>query len=33
MMLKDIAKELEVDFPINDENEISKQPWWWNGFV
>lgn len=28
MMLKDIAKELEVDFPIENENEVQKQPWW-----
>lgn len=30
MMLKDIAKALEVDFPIEDENRTPKQPWWFN---
>ena len=28
MMLKDSAKDLEVDFPIKDESEVQKQPWW-----
>lgn len=28
MMLKDIANELEVDFPFKDKQENQKQPWW-----
>lgn len=28
MMLKDIAKELDVEFPIKDETQNPEQPWW-----
>lgn len=28
MTLKEIAKELDVDFPIKDENKNIEQPWW-----
>lgn len=28
MLLKDIAKELGVEFLIKDENEARKKPWW-----
>lgn len=28
MMIKDIAKELSVDFPIKDKNEDKKPVWW-----
>ena len=28
MLLKDIAKELGVDFPIEEENKEPKKPWW-----
>ena len=33
MMLKDIAKELKVDFPIKCEDEKIKQPWWIESFI
>lgn len=31
MMLKAVATELEVDFPIKEEKEERKRPWWIRG--
>lgn len=29
MLLKDIAEELGVEFPVKEESKVRKQPWWW----